>query len=268
MHVTCSMIKSLVFLIGAIFFQIQGFAQTNLYEKQYFVNGEDTLPLRILTPKNFSFQKKYPLVIVLHGAGERGSDNEKQLVWGSTLFLDSANRTNYPAIVVFPQCPENMWWSPLKRGVDQKDSLGNFRVQSSQPITKPLQQVLNFIDTLIAAGRVDPKRVYVGGLSMGGMGTFDLITRRPNLVAAAFPICGAGDPTMINKCRKTLPLWIFHGADDTVVPVAQSRLMVNLLKEQIPPVKYSEYPGVGHDSWKNAFAEPGLLPWLFAQRKK
>ncbi|MFN5937286.1 MAG: prolyl oligopeptidase family serine peptidase, partial [Sphingobacteriales bacterium] len=171
-------------------------------------------------------------------------------------------------IVVFPQCPENMWWSPLKRGVDQKDSLGNFRVQSSQPITKPLQQVLNFIDTLIAAGRVDPKRVYVGGLSMGGMGTFDLITRRPNLVAAAFPICGAGDPTMINKCRKTLPLWIFHGADDTVVPVAQSRLMVNLLKEQIPPVKYSEYPGVGHDSWKNAFAEPGLLPWLFAQRKK
>ena len=73
---------------------------------------------------------------------------------------------------------------------------------------------------------------------------------------------------MINKCRKTLPLWIFHGADDTVVPVAQSRLMVNLLKEQIPPVKYSEYPGVGHDSWKNAFAEPGLLPWLFAQRKK
>ena len=103
---------------------------------------------------------------------------------------------------------------------------------------------------------------------MGGMGTFDLITRRPNLAAAAFPICGAGDANMITKTRKTLPLWIFHGADDNVVPVAQSRLMVNLLNKQIPPVKYSEYPGVGHDSWKNAFAEPGLLPWLFAQRKK
>lgn len=262
------MIKHLACIFVLFFLQSQGLAQTDLYEKQYFVNGEDTLPLRILTPKNFSFQKKYPLVIVLHGAGERGNDNEKQLVWGGSLFLDSVNRINFPAIVVFPQCPENMWWSPLQRGVEPKDTLGNFRVQSSLPITKPLQLVLNFIDTLITAGRVDPKRIYVGGLSMGGMGTFDLIARRPNLVAAAFPICGAGDPTMITKTRKTLPIWIFHGEDDTVVPAANSRLMVNLLKNQLPPVKYSEYPGVGHDSWRNAFAEPGLLPWLFAQRKK
>lgn len=268
MNVTCSMKKHLALFIGFIFLHIVVSAQTDLYEKQYFVNGEDTLPVRILTPMNFSYQKKYPLIVVLHGAGERGNDNEKQLLWGSSLFLDSANRTNFPAIVIFPQCPENKWWAPLQRGVEPKDSLGSLRVQSSQPITKPLQLVLNFIDTLVAAGRVDPKRIYVGGLSMGGMGTFDLITRRPNLAAAAFPICGAGDANLITKTRKTLPLWIFHGADDNVVPVSQSRLMVNLLNKQIPPVKYSEYPGVGHDSWKNAFAEPGLLPWLFAQRKK
>lgn len=262
------MIKYLAFFFGVFFLQFQALSQTDLYEKQYFVNGEDTLPVRILTPKNFSFNKKYPLIVVLHGAGERGNDNEKQLLWGGSLFLDSANRADFPAIVVFPQCPENMWWAPLQRGGDSKDSLGNFRVQSSQPITKPLQMVINFIDTLIAAGRVDSKRVYVGGLSMGGMGTFDLITRRPNLAAAAFPICGAGDPNMIARTRKTLPLWIFHGAEDNVVLPSQSRLMVSLLKNQIPSVKYTEYPGVGHDSWKNAFAEADLLPWLFAQRKK
>ena len=262
------MIRFFTLFIGIIFIHALGMAQSSLYEKQYFVSGEDTLPLRILTPKNFSFQKKYPIVVFLHGSGERGSDNEKQLVWGSNLFLDSANRANFPAIVVFPQCSEGQWWAPLQRDTEAKDSLGKYHVVSTQPATKPMQLLLNFIDTLIAAGRVDSKRVYVGGLSMGGMGTFDLITRRPNLAAAAFPICGAGDPAAISKVRKTLPLWIFHGSADESVPVAQSRLMVNLLKTQTPPVKYSEYWGVGHDSWKNAFAEPGLLPWLFTQRKK
>lgn len=262
------MIKHLAIFLGIFFLHIQGIAQADLFEKQYFVQGEDTLPLRILTPMNFSFQKKYPIVIVLHGSGERGNDNEKQLVWGSSLFLDSANRVNFPAIVVFPQCPEGQWWSPLNRKNEVNDSLGTYHVVSSLPATKPMQLLLQFLNNLITSGRVDPKRVYVGGLSMGGMGTFDLITRRPNLVAAAFPICGAGDPASIYKVRKTLPLWIFHGAADESVPVAQSRLMVNLLSNQTPPVKYSEYPGVGHDSWKNAFSEPELLPWLFAQRKK
>lgn len=255
--------------VGLIFIQLSSVAQADLFEKQYYVSGEDTLPLRILTPKHFSFQKKYPIVVVLHGAGERGSDNEKQLLWGSSLFLDSINRDNFPAIVVFPQCPEGNWWAPIQpRTTEVKDSLGSFQIVSSLPPTKPMKMLLTFLDNLIASGRVDAKRVYVGGLSMGGMGTFDMITRRPNLVAAAFPICGAGDQQNAIKIRKNLPLWVFHGAADEVVPVAQSRVMVHLLKDQNPPVKYSEYPRVGHDSWKNAFAEPGLLPWLFAQRKK
>ena len=242
-------------------------AQTDLYEKQYFVQGGDTLPVRILTPLNFSMKKKYPLVIFLHGAGERGTDNEKQLFWGGSLFADSINRVKFPAIVVFPQCPAGQWWAAMKR-VESKDSLGSWRIHSDSPMTGPLQLVASFVDTLIASGRVDTRRVYIGGLSMGGMGTFDFIARRPDLFAAAFPICGGGDPDNILKARKKLPIWVFHGADDPVVPVGQSRLMVNILRQQNRPVTYSEYPGVQHDSWKNAFAEPELLPWLFSKRKR
>lgn len=239
--------------------------QASLYEKQLFVVGDDTLRCRILTPLNFKPGARYPLVVFLHGAGERGDDNEKQLTWGGSLFADSANRVKYPAIVVFPQCPANTWWAPLKRE-EKKDSLGAFRISSDSAMMKPLQLVLQFIDTLVKAGSVDSKRIYVGGLSMGGMGTYDIIARRPQLFAAAIPICGAGDPNAVKKYRKNLPVWAFHGSADNVVLPSNSRLMVGLMQERKMKVRYTEYPGVGHDSWRNAFAEPELLPWLFAQR--
>jgi predicted peptidase len=238
----------------------------SLYEKQLFISNDDTLRCRILTPVNYKPGVKYPLVVVLHGSGERGDNNESQLIWGGDLFVDSANRAKYPAIVVFPQCPANERWAPGKR-IDAKDSLGGLRVYSDSAIMKPMKLVLDFIDTLIAAGRVDTKKIYVGGLSMGGMGTFDILSRRPDLFTAAFVICGAGDPNAIKKFRKGLPVWVFHGAADPVVLVSNGRLMVDLLQKNHFKVKYTEYPGVGHDSWKNAFAEKELLPWLFAQKK-
>lgn len=239
----------------------------SLYEKQLFVSNDDTLRCRILTPVNYNPGVKYPLVIVLHGSGERGDNNESQLIWGGDLFVDSVNRAKFPAIVVFPQCPAEQRWAPGKRIDAKGDTLGGLRVYSDSAIQKPMQLVLDFIDTLIAAGRVDSKRIYVGGLSMGGMGTFDILSRRPDLFAAAFPICGAGDPNAIKRYRKGLPLWVFHGAADPVVLVSNSRFMVDQLQKNKFKVKYSEYPGVGHDSWKNAFAEKDLLPWLFAQKK-
>jgi predicted peptidase len=239
----------------------------SLYEKQLFISNDDTLRCRILTPVNYKLDVKYPLIVVLHGSGERGNNNESQLIWGGDLFVDSANRAKFPAIVVFPQCPADQRWAPGKRIDAKGDTLGGLRVYSDSSIQKPLKLVLDFIDTLVAAGRVDNKRIYVGGLSMGGMGTFDILSRRPDLFAAAFPICGAGDPGAISKYRKGLPFWVFHGAADPVVPVSNSRLMVDLLQKNKFKVRYSEYPGVGHDSWKNAFAEKELLPWLFAQKK-
>jgi predicted peptidase len=235
-----------------------------MFEKQLFVSGEDTLPCRILTPVNFQSGKKYPLVVFLHGAGERGDDNESQLSWGAELFLDSITRAQFPAIIVFPQCPKNDKWAEYNKN-DMQDSTG-YSYDTDAPIRKPLKLVGDFIDTLISSGQVDKRRVYIGGLSMGGFGTYELLWRKPNVFAAAFPICGAGNPARINEYRSKLPIWIFHGDKDPVILVSNSRLIYGILKQKNPLAKYTEYPGVGHDSWKNAFAEPTLLPWLFAQR--
>ena len=256
--------KKLFSLLPLLFSLYSQGQDLSLYEKQLFVDGADTLPCRILTPRNFKQGKKYPLVVFLHGSGERGTDNEKQLTWGSEVFIDSANRVDYPAIVVFPQCPPNTSWAVVQRGL--KDSL-TFAVNSDTVPNTPMRLILKFIDNLAASGTVDKKKIYIGGLSMGGMGTFDALARRPDLFAAAFPICGAGDARMVKKYRKGLPIWVFHGGADMVVPVSNSRLMVGELQKVKAKVKYTEYPGVGHDSWKNAFAEKELLPWIFGQRK-
>lgn len=243
--------------------------QSSIFEKQLFISDGDTLPIRILHPLSSSAKKKYPLIVMLHGAGERGRDNEKQLFWGSGLFADSLNRARFPAIVLFPQCPEGNSWVPWTiRKESPNDSLGRFQISADSPATRPLEMVIAYIDKLVSEGKVDPDRIYVGGLSMGGMGTFDILARRPDLFAAAFPICGAGDPAVIAQYRKNLPIWVFHGSDDPVVKVANSRLMVRVLKESNPNVRYTEYPGVQHDSWKNAFAEPELIPWLMSKKKK
>ncbi len=237
------------------------------YEKKEFISGGDTLRYRILYPLNYDAHKKYPLVLFLHGAGERGNDNEAQLKHGGKLFADSTMRQQFPAIVVFPQCPQEGWWARITRDPNNKDSLGSFRFVSDQPIGKSLELVNQLLDNLAASGSVNTKKIYLAGLSMGGMGTFELLWRKPNFFAAAIPICGGGDPQKVTIYARKFPIWIFHGASDPTVPVSNSRLMNNALKAAGAKVKYTEYPGVGHNSWDNAFAEASLLPWLFSQKK-
>ena len=127
---------------------------------------------------------------------------------------------------------------------------------------------MNFIDTLVKSGNVDKERIYVGGLSLGAFGTFEILWRRPDLFAAAVAICGGGNVQQISLYSKRLPIWVFHGDKDAVVPVSNSRLMVSTLEIYGAKVKYTEYPGVNHDSWNNAFIEHDLLSWLFSQRKR
>jgi predicted peptidase len=131
---------------------------------------------------------------------------------------------------------------------------------------KPLKLVSDFIDTLISAGQVDLRRIYIGGLSMGGFGTFELLWRRPGFFAAAIPICGAGNHEKTSTYKANFPMWIFHGEKDPVIPVANSRLIYETMKKTNNKVRYTEYPGIGHNSWVNAFAEPTILPWLFEQK--
>jgi predicted peptidase len=258
--------KKITFTLTLLFaFMSSTFAQNrDLFEKQLFISGDDTLQCRILSPMNFDVSKKYPLIIFLHGSGERGSDNDAQLTWGGDLFLDSLNRAKFPAVVVFPQCPNTSKWSEYNKS-SKTDSTG-YQWGTDQAMLKPLKLVSDFIDTLLGSSVVDKKRVYIGGLSMGGFGTLELLWRKPGVFAAAFPICGAGNPEKVKSYQPNLPIWIFHGEKDPVIPVSNSRLIYNTLKKTTAKVKYSEYPNVGHDSWINAFNEPDLLPWLFSQK--
>jgi predicted peptidase len=237
---------------------------TSLFKAQVFRSGKASLNYRILYPSKYDVNKKYPVVLFLHGSGERGSDNVKQLTHGSKLFLDSVNRVKFPAFVIFPQCPMGNTWAVVNRQPPPGgDSLGRFSFVSDSAPRQPMWLVMKMLDSLLKTPQVDSSRIYLGGLSMGGMGTFELLWRKPNIFAAAFPICGAGDPKQVSSYAKDFPIWVFHGSADNVVPPSNSRLMFNALKAAGADVIYTEYPGVGHDSWNNAFAEPELLTWLF-----
>lgn len=221
------------------------------------------MPYRLLLPDNYDADKKYPLVLFLHGAGERGKDNHSQLEHGSAVFLDPENRKKHPAIVAFPQCPKTAYWATVidRNGPDKF-------VYSKRPRSNPMQkQLKKLLKKLRRTYAVDPERIYVGGLSMGGMGTFELVYQRKKTFAAAFAICGGAHPSIARKIWR--PVWrIDHGRADKVVPLACSTKMADALKKAGAKVHYRTYDGVGHNSWDNVFADSSFLPWLFAQRKK
>lgn len=239
----------------------------DIYEKKELVFAEGKiLPYRILYPVNYDKTKKYPLLLFLHGAGERGKDNEKQLAWGSKLFITEENRKNFPAIVVFPQCPEESFWAVMKTDQTKQPAVRTFDY-TVEP-NWPLAAANELVKKLLKEEGVDKSRVYISGLSMGGMGTFESVYRYPDMYAAALPICGGGDVNHYDKRVAKVPFWIFHGAADAVVNVKLSQEMVEKLKALKAEVRYSEYPGVNHDSWNKAFAEPDYLSWMLLHKKK
>ncbi|WP_205755916.1 dienelactone hydrolase family protein [Lacibacter luteus] len=239
----------------------------NAYAKKEFVLSEGkVLPYRILYPENYDRTKKYPVVLMLHGAGERGNDNENQLTHGAKLFLHEENRKNFPAIVIFPQCPQDNFWAAVK--IDRNQQPFKIEFDYAAEPNWPLVAANELVKKIAKEEAVDTKRIYISGLSMGGMGTFESVYRYPTLYAAALPICGGGNTTLYDARVKAIPFWVFHGAADAVVDVKLSREMVDRLNALKATVKYSEYPGVNHNSWDNAFAEPDYLKWMFQQKRK
>ncbi|HKC35822.1 MAG TPA: dienelactone hydrolase family protein [Chitinophagaceae bacterium] len=239
----------------------------DIYEKKEFIYADGkVLPYRILYPENYDKTKKYPLLLLLHGAGERGKDNEKQLGWGSKLFITAENRKNFPAIVVFPQCPEESFWAVTK--IDRSTTPFKIEFDYTAEPNWPLAAANTLVKKLSNEEGVDKSRVYISGLSMGGMGTFESVYRYPDMYAAALPICGGGDVNHYDKRVGKTAFWVFHGAVDAVVNVKLSQEMVEKLKSLKAEVKYSEYPGVNHNSWENAFAEPEYLSWMLKHKKK
>ncbi len=257
-------IKCLQFICLLLFITTVTAQDNSLYKKEWYIAGTDTLPYRILLPLNYDANQEYPLIFLLHGAGERGSDNQSQLVHGGALFLKDSIRQAFPAIVVFPQCPLTSFWSNVEFKMDSVSR--EFIFSANKPPTIAMDLLQQLLQKTLKDYKVKKKQVYVGGLSMGGMGTFEIVRRNPKLFAAAFPICGGGDPSTAEDMKK-VKWWVFHGAIDAVVPPKYSQIMVDALKAVNADVQFSLYPNVNHNSWDNAFAEPGLLPWLFAQHK-
>jgi predicted peptidase len=235
------------------------------FQKKVFVENNDTLNYRILYPQNFDPNEQYPLVLFLHGAGERGEDNEKQLVHGSSLFLNPGNREDFPAIVIFPQCPTSEYWA--KANIVRSDEGNTFEFDYALDPHKSMGLVMQLVKSYSKNHFIDDSRLYVGGLSMGAMGTYEILHRMPNTFAAAFAICGAGNPYSVGNYAKKVNLWVFHGAKDDVVDPEYSKQMVETLKAAGANVKFTLYPEANHNSWDPAFAEPELLPWLFSNSK-
>ncbi|MBW3546134.1 MAG: prolyl oligopeptidase family serine peptidase [Bacteroidetes bacterium] len=237
------------------------------YQPALFISeAGDTLPYRILYPQNFDPDQQYPLLIFLHGAGERGRDNTAQLTHGSELFLKEEHRKDMPAIVVFPQCPPESFWSNV--AVKRDSQPLEFDFQTDGEPTEAMQLLLSLVDELTNKPYVEQKQIYVGGLSMGGMGTLELLRRRPKRFAAAFAICGGDNPENAKK-YKGVPLWLFHGAKDDVVPASLSVTLAEQLEELgARNIRFTLYPEADHNSWDKALAEPQFLPWLFSKCKK
>ena len=236
--------------------------QTGFLDRTVTASGT-TYRYQVFVPADFSKKKSWPVVLFLHGAGERGSDGLLQTDVGiaHAIRLHSAK---FPFIIVIPQCGEGKIW-------------GEPDMQA---------QSLAALEASIKQFHGDRNRVYLTGLSMGGFGTWELAARNPGRFAALVPICSGIRPqkdwpqlrvTLVDDPKFTdpyaeiarligsTPVWIFHGDADPAVPVGESRLMADALKAANAKFKYTEYPGVGHNSWDQAYAEPDLARWLLEQ---
>jgi len=252
----------LAIILGVGFVQQSVAQDFSSYKKYTLVQNGDSMPYRILLPENFEPSKKYPLVIFLHGSGERGHDNEKQLTHGAELFLQ--NQHKFPSIVVFPQCSQKSFWSNTQFLFDDKGERKLYYDTGGDP-SDAMKMLITIVNNLFVQYKIKKDQVYIMGLSMGGMGTFELVNRMPLTFAAAIPICGGANP-LISSNLKNTTWWVFHGDADNVVPPSHSQQMVKAMKQTGVSVKFTLYSGVGHNSWDAAFKEPELLKWLFSKR--
>lgn len=209
------------------------------FEKEVVTKHQ--LDYLLYLPADLKCKEKWPLMIFLHGAGERGSNVEKVKVHGPPKMVQ--DNPNFEFIVVSPQCPTGGWWQP--------------------------ETVSALIDEIEARYPVDASRIYLTGLSMGGFGTWALAAHEPDRFAAIAPICGGGDPVRHAYVIKDIPTWVFHGAKDNVVPLERSQTMVDGMKRfGAKEVKFTIYPEAGHDSWTETYNNPELYDWFLSHQLK
>ena len=212
------------------------------------------LPYRLFVPDPEARARPLPLIVYLHGSGGAGRDNLKQISGGNTngthVWTTAELQRRHPTFVVAPQLPEEEQWAAP--GLDQLAPYASLMVELVASLAKEF--------------RIDADRIYLTGQSRGGRGTWDIASKRPELFAAAVPLCGDGNASRVIAARD-LPIWAFHGARDEIIPVTGSRELVAALRAAGSSVRYTEYPDAGHNVWTVAYVEPQLADWLFAQRR-
>ncbi len=232
----------IILLFGCATFQFKDEAvKTGQYPQKFEKEIKVTVSMDYLLylPEEYDVSKKsYPLILFLHGAGERGDSLELVKTHGPPKLIEQGQ--SFPFLIVSPQCPENQWWD-----------------------IKTLNYLLNDI---LERYRIDKDRVYLTGLSMGGYGTWDFAIKHPDRFAAIAPICGGGEKLLAEKI-KHIPAWVFHGAKDQVVPLKNSQEMVDALKQLDADVKLTVYPEAGHDSWTETYNNPELYNWFLRHRR-
>ena len=228
-----------------------------------------TLRFRLLEPRGYDPEAstRYPLVTFLHGNGDQGSDNRSQVREGARLWAEPAVQERHPAFVLAPQCPANDGWG-------RPEGLAGY------PVGTPLGALFELLDELERRLPIDPDRRYITGMSGGGWGTLRALSHQPDRFAAAILVCPAGVPANHPEvpARETgvgvveglerLPLWFFHGVDDPLVPVSLTRDRVAARRRAGGDPRLTEDPGVKHDAWLAAYAEPAIVDWLFEQRRR
>src|SRR5579871_6361157 len=230
---------------------------TEDYEAHEFSGRDGKMPYRLLKPQSVEKDKKYPLVLILHGWGERGTDNKSQLKSFGAAFTKPAVREKFPCFVLLPQANES--WI-------QHPKFENPIPLSPKP-TNNLRMAMAILDQVKKKEAVDSDRLYLMGYSNGGCGVWELVERNPKLWAAAAPMAGAGDPKRI-AVAKHLPIWAFHADKDNAVPLQRMEEMTTALREAHGDPLFSIYSSANHwDAREKGLGEPNLLPWMFAQRR-
>lgn len=219
------------------------------------------LPYRLFVPDGYDPRRAYPLVVYLHGGGGRGADGLRHLTADVAALISDRVQALERSFVLAPQCPEGDEW------VNRSDRppFSNYD-QARVPESDAARMVLEVIRIVQGRYAIDPDRIYLTGPSMGGSGTWDLVTRHPHVFAAAVPITGVNDPSRAAAIAD-LPIWAFHGARDEISSVDNTRVMVAALRRLGSPVRFTELDGVGHDAWTPAYGSLDTYRWLFAQRR-
>lgn len=226
--------------------QRPGGATSDFEVREFQASNKQTLRYSLFTPKNIAAGEKLPLVLCLHGSGGNTE--------AAKVLAEPEQQKKHPCFIMAPACEakQSRW------------VIGTFRNKPDQRAVEP--ELMEALDALLRDTAIDPDRVYLTGQSMGGLGTWGLIVIHPDRFAAAVPVCGTWEPSDAAKIAK-VPVWAFHGAKDPTVPVEGSRRMIEAMKGAGGSPRYTEYPDVGHGSWKAAYATTEMWDWMFQQRR-